>query len=407
MRIAALLLLAVAASEDFRANYDPMVEAARWLTDGGEPPAHWVVHAKLDLDFVLAAKTKLGGRTKKVVEARYRNTSVVVKRTKEKLFKTKYGEGAVFAELLFLEYCRGGPGIPRLLGGYREDGQAVLVVEHMGLPIGASLGSYKGRPKGHRVTNLKWVAFAEAAPLDAARAIFRCFRSFTEMGGFFLKDFASRQFTFSRGSLYLVDGPAFADGPARDLVDKLREGEDYVENKLKASRGDVFEFGWMVIVGRQRHCRGEFAHPYKRDAARAPKKKTKLAGDDDDDDDDESYIPRGKPPEANNDHCAQTPPQHSCVGYSTAGCEPGSSAAPEAAGVCENFDASKDLAGRCVALTYKTHVYDVAAKHWLLPLVIGRSAGDDRAKLEALSAAMTRPDPDARPSFTELLAALG
>ena len=304
MRIAALLLLAVAASEDFRANYDPMVEAARWLTDGGEPPAHWVVHAKLDLDFVLAAKTKLGtAGTKKVVEARYRNTSVVVKRTKEWLIKTKYGESAVFAELLFLEYCRGGPGIPRLLGGYREDGQAVLVVEHMGLPIGGSLGSYKGRPKGHRVTNLNWVAFAEAAPLDAARAIFRCFRSFAEIGGFILNDFTEQQFTYFEGALYLVDGPLFATGPAREFADGVL---------TNVKTGDVLHqlsLGFRFMSSAQN--------------------------------------------------------------------------------------------------SYKKHVHDVATKPYLLPFVISSSEGDDRAKLEALSAAMTRPDPDARPSFTKLLAALG
>ena len=264
MRIAALLLLAVAASEDFRANYDPMVEAARWLTDGGEPPAHWVVHAKLDLDFVLAAKTKLGaGGAKKVVEARYRNTSVVVKRTKEKIFKTKYGESAVFAELLFLEHCRGGPGIPRLLGGYREDGQAVLVVEHMGLPIGGSLGSYKGRPKGHRVTNLKWVAFAEAAPLDAARAIFRCFRSLSEIGGFYIDDFHPGQFTFFEGALYVIYGLSIAGGPARDFVDNATNVARFVgklrcdgrrDNRLRCAHQDFSSNSNFVKKGLLELC---------------------------------------------------------------------------------------------------------------------------------------------------------
>jgi len=49
MRLAALLI-AVAAAEEFRANLDPMIEATRWWTDGGAPPAHWVVRGESDLD---------------------------------------------------------------------------------------------------------------------------------------------------------------------------------------------------------------------------------------------------------------------------------------------------------------------------------------------------------------------
>ena len=50
MRIAALVVAAVAAAEEFRANLVPMIEATRWITDGGAPPAHWVVHGESDLD---------------------------------------------------------------------------------------------------------------------------------------------------------------------------------------------------------------------------------------------------------------------------------------------------------------------------------------------------------------------
>jgi len=282
MRLAALLI-AVAAAEEFRANLDPMIEATRWWTDGGAPPAHWVVRGESDLD---------------------------------DLKKT-------------------------------------------GLPIGTGSGR---RDRPTRSTNPSWDAFVEAAPLDAARAIFRCFRSFAEIGGFFLSDFKPDQFTFFEGALYLVDGPAFAAGPARDFA----VGTASVN---------------AVVLPRHRACH----------------RNSKLNGSDV-----AASLVASVP------NCAVSPSHHSCLGRDGAppGCESGSLAAPEAAGRCELLDASKNR-GRCAAVTYKTHVHDVAAKRWLLPFVIDRSAGDDRARLEALAAAMTRPDPHARPSFTRLLAALG
>ena len=63
--------------------------------------------------------------------------------------------------------------------------------------------------------------------------------------------------------------------------------------------------------------------------------------------------------------------------------------------------------GKCSALTYKTRVYDVGARPWLLPYIIALAENeDDRKRLVVLAAAMTRPFPDQRPSFSELLATL-
>ena len=285
MRIVALLIAVAATEVEFRTNYDAMMEATRWLMDGGAPPAHWVVHGESDLDDL--KHNSIGGGTKEVGDARFRNTSVVVK-TMKQIVRKRRGVGPIFAELSYLEYCRGGPGIPKLLGGYYEGDRAFWVVEKLGSQIGK---------------NPSWNAFVEAAPLDAARAIFRCFRSFAEIGGFILNDFTEQQFTYFEGALYLVDGPLFATGPAREFADGVL---------TNVKTGDVLHqlsLGFRFMSSAQN--------------------------------------------------------------------------------------------------SYKKHVHDVATKPYLLPFVISSSEGDDRAKLEALSAAMTRPDPDARPSFTKLLAALG
>ena len=62
---------------------------------------------------------------------------------------------------------------------------------------------------------------------------------------------------------------------------------------------------------------------------------------------------------------------------------------------------------RCAPLTAKAHVFDVAAKRWLLPRII-ELAADRRAaaRLRSLRDAMVDPDPAARPAFAALVDAL-
>ena len=93
--------------------------------------------------------------------------------------------------------------------------------------------------------------------------------------------------------------------------------------------------------------------------------------------------------------CPRTHYSHSCSDPDHA-CEPGARAAPEAGGKC--------LAGTCMRLSEKTHVYDVANRPWLLPGIAARvedpAAGDFLRSLIRL-ANQTRPED--RPSFAELL----
>ena len=71
---------------------------------------------------------------------------------------------------------------------------------------------------------------------------------------------------------------------------------------------------------------------------------------------------------------------------------------PKARGKC--------LEGTCALLSEKTHVYDVANRPWLLPYIADRATGGDRAFLVALIRHASAEDPDDRPSFAELVAAI-
>ena len=97
--------------------------------------------------------------------------------------------------------------------------------------------------------------------------------------------------------------------------------------------------------------------------------------------------------------CARTKPSHACHARADARwrCEPGSTGAPEAAGHCHH-------GGHCDVLSAKTHVYDLAAKRWLLPRIV--DLADDRAVAAALanvSTRMLRHRPADRPTFADLL----
>ena len=330
MRIVALLIAVAATVVEFRTNYDAMMEATRWLMDGGAPPAHWVVHGESDLDYL--EQPAISRTVKEVFEARFRNTSVIVKWVKDGLHPERH---EALTEIVFLEYCRGGPGIPRLLGAYRnENGTVVWVVEKVGESIGNYLDSTRTKILNFTssrltVTNSKWRAFVEAAPLDAARAIFRCFRSLSEIGGFYIDDFHPGQFTFFEGALYVIDGLSIAGGPARDFVDNATNVARFV-GKLPLNR------------------------PFFMQCLHSSKYKITYR---------KNFINKAETLSRNE---------------------------------------------KCRRAATNGHVTDVATKPFLLPFVIDRSAGDDRKKLEALSATMhsiTRPG-QTRPSFTELLAAL-
>ena len=68
---------------------------------------------------------------------------------------------------------------------------------------------------------------------------------------------------------------------------------------------------------------------------------------------------------------------------------------------------SRCIANKCAAFDGRVHVWDAAAREWLLPRVAALS--ESKAAADALRAMIKRmlaPDPEKRPIFPELLEAL-
>ena len=82
-------------------------------------------------------------------------------------------------------------------------------------------------------------------------------------------------------------------------------------------------------------------------------------------------------------------------------CDVGSAGAPETRGTCLKGAATGS--GRCQEVRLaspQTHVFDVAVKRWLLPLVVDLG---QTPELLALVAQMRIPDVSKRPDFTRAL----
>ncbi|KAH8099026.1 hypothetical protein JL720_2000 [Aureococcus anophagefferens] len=183
---------------------------------------------------------------------------------------------------------------------------------------------------------------ARDAPLALAKAWFKCFRSFGERGGFVLTDFKPEQFTFDdRGHICLVDGPAPNSGPSPTSRGATSQNPD-----LEPGKPWSCEDNTAAMCGRRTY---KYHH-----------------------------CPVGK-----------------SGGYCQDQDDGGPLSAPELT-ECRN--------GTCAAFDWRVHVYDVAAKSWLLPRIIRMAADRDAAKkLKALAATMTAADPRDRPTFDALL----
>lgn len=117
-------------------------------------------------------------------------------------------------EVIFLEFLRSHPGIPDLLGAWFEpvrtntpvactspppptcfplsrlqDGSFYYVVSHAGEMLGTGYG-VAVRPS---IRGEGYIRMARACPKGLALALLRCFRSFSEIGGYHMRDFGLRQ----------------------------------------------------------------------------------------------------------------------------------------------------------------------------------------------------------------------
>ena len=183
-----------------------------------------------------------------------------------------------------------------------------------------------------------------------AASLLDCFRSFAEIGGYFLDDLSPHQFAVRDTTISLIDGPRL------------------LSNAPVAS---------YLLAERVAHS---------------------MTGFD------------GKPC-ADDKACPATRHHHSCVGGNTrfdnfagsaavpVACHDGSVAAPEARGWC--------IEGNCRPSSAKTHVFDVAAKVWAFPYVLNfvELAPARKLALRRLQVRMERPLVGDRPHFPAALAA--
>ena len=311
-----------------------------WLADGASPPPrHWAVRGPGD---VAAASTFLAGKGQKEVRASRLadgGAKVVVKAL-HKAGPFRFGDRAsdiAYLELIYLEFLRGEPGVPELLGGWATATSVVWVVRDAGRAVAAGTGS----SRSPAVFAAAYDARARTDPLGLAAAWLRCFRSFAERGGFVLTDFKADQFTLdARGEIYLVDGPAPNIGPAAA----------FARRRVNATDPRALEPG-----AAPRAC---------------------PAGD------------------AGRRACGKRTYKWHLKCH--VGCDNDAYAAPELV-ACR-------AGGTCAPFGAKAHVYDAAAKYWILPRVV--ALAEDRsaaARLGALLPRMMSEDPRDRPTFSALL----
>ena len=394
MLLLLLLATAAAANRGCRGNRcpdatpaptasDPRVRRAdalnRWFATIEHLPARarplegWTISHRRDIQGTLRLVTR--GNAKQVLRGgTYRNRSVIVKGSSANHTRDKLGD-AVHLELVYLESLRGAPGVPELLGAWREGEHVWYAVADGGRPIGTA-----GQPgKGTKATVLssEFIELARHEPLKLARALLRCFRSWAS-AGFLLDDFKAQQFTLDgRGDVYLVDGPSLLRAfPVGEAVYRatshhlLFQGKlDKYGAKLKEATGD------------------EERRKYAAKVAKFREQLDKLG-------EEKNNLP--PPPSAcrKDTDCPSTKAHHACGAEGD--CEAGARGAPESAGLCR--------AGACVAVGPWTHVYDIASRPWLLPGVVTYAESSSRKVLDRVIAKARLADPSQRPTFDAMLA---
>ena len=347
-----------------------------WLTNASAPPPiHWRVRSPDDLD---NRTDHMHSGYKDVWLSQLRDGRRVV-------VKTLHHEGAfefggrtsdiAYFELLFLEGLRGEPGIPKLFGAYKTPTHVMWATSNGGGRVATG-----GKVKNPAIKYSEvYDARARSAPLDLARAWLRCFRSFAERGGFVLTDFKPEQFTLdANGDIYLVDGPAPNSGPIaaharRHFTNKTWRPEQ--ADKLKMAR--IYVEG----IGMERPTKTYYLQP----GAAQP-----CPSDDAD---------------AGAAVCAlRTDAAHNGCGIKLL--HEGVSKCGER--LLSGPEVSDCVDGACAPFDWRVHVFDAAAREWILPHII--AVAEDRAaaaRLERLLPRMMSEDPRVRPSFSALLRELG
>ena len=377
--LASLLTITNAAFQTFKR----LERLDAWLTNASAPPTHWRVRSLDDFDNRTDHVLSHSGQKDVWLSQLRDGRRVVVKALRQK-GAFEFGDRAsdiAYFELLFLEGLRGEPGIPELFGAYETPTHVVWAMSNGGGRVATGTGtlSKRGKKKNPITYSKGYDARARVAPLDLARAWLRCFRSFGERGGFVLTDFKPNQFTLdAAGDIYLVDGPAPNSGPIAALARRHFQGEEWHSKQAyQLERARIYVEG----IGMQRPNKPELqpgaARPCPSDDADA---------------------------DAGAAVCAlRTGRAHNGCGNNVI-----RKNLSKCGGLLSGPEVSDCVDGACAPFDWRVHVYDAAAREWILPHII--AVAEDRAaaaRLERLLPRMMSEDPRVRPSFSALLRELG
>ena len=181
----------VGASLDLRR----VAEVDAWMAGRAKAPKRWDVVSEDDLQ-PKWRKLSSGFYKEVLRAATWAEDAVVVKR--RRLYRADrkaegaaalrgeplYHEREVRGEVLYLEHLRGLPGVPALRGCWLDaNGTRVTYVVDL---AGSALGSGDGDASHRSRASKDYATFARKEPARCALALLECFRSFSEIGGFFL-----------------------------------------------------------------------------------------------------------------------------------------------------------------------------------------------------------------------------
>ena len=218
---------------------------------------------------------------------------------------------------------------------------------------------------------------AEANKLDAQRRLLdgadhgrrprRCFRTFSEEGGYFLDDLAWQQFSLREAAgvppvVTIIDGPKALDSPIRSYL---------------GPGGHVLPEPYSTSCSLNSECPATRKHHSCVDAGVGTSRVGLI------------------------DRAAQ---KATTKLYDDTTCYSAKAAAPEAEGWCAAFADSGVKARHCVPWSSKTHVYDAASRGWALGFLWHRARNPAaRQVIMDLRREMMGKAISARPSFSQAL----
>ena len=270
-----------------------------------------------------------------------------------------------YRELIFLEMLRGAPGVAKMWGAWWSEMPREKPGERCRDMV---LVLQDGSSGGGGPLSLDLLSEFQKSPLNAklwSRNLVKLFQSFSELGHGFMNDFHPKQFVYSGGDfkVYLIDPPRFYGGPLHALLgDKMNKN---LINERTGKKESMFD--------RERICSSDADCPPTSHSVPL----CCCGYDPPPCDDHDKWLRSLSLNHYANGQCTT----QRCI------------ASPESNGVCHHHRRT------CEVLDFKTHVFDVGSRGWLLPLASPYLPG-----LDAILRKMTVADKEARPTFTEVLA---